>query len=318
MEPVPHRIMPAELRCFLCSSDARRTVWRLTGLQVRALWKVLDRHLSEAAFGPLTAECDVVQFECCSCGFRFFNPVLAGGSMFYEELEKDNYYVERRPEFDFALTVCAREKADSVLDVGGGEGAFLDLARAEGMTTFGLELNPRAAAVAAGKGHRTLNKLLEDVSARDLDGGVQVLTLFQVLEHVPDPRAFIRHCTSLVKKGGIIVVAVPNDRGVHRLLPFDPANMPPHHVSRWRRRDLEYLGETSGLTVFARGADPLYGRGLQDFWLLHNRLAEAIDAPLHPGGQWLPETVSWFYRKLGARHYLPRWGLSIYVAYRKS
>ena len=47
-------------------------------------------------------------------------------------------------------------------------------------------------------------------------------------------------------------------------------------------------------------------------------LAAAIDAPLHPGGQWLPETVSWFYRKLGARHYLPRWGLSIYVAYRKS
>ena len=317
MNPDLSPTTPPPLRCLLCNGAALDVVWKLTGADVRALWSALGRNLSEPAFGPLASQREVAQYECRRCGFRFFDPGLAGGGKFYEELEQGGYYVEGRPEFDFALALSRDEGAKSVLDVGGGEGAFLDLARGAGLATFAVELNARAAELCARKGHRTLQKLLEEISPAELDGGVDMLTLFQVVEHVPDPRAFLRQAARLVKSGGLIIVAVPNNLGQHQVHPYDPANMPPHHVSRWRMRDLERLGAECGLRVAARGADPLYGAGLEGFWLIHNRLAGAIGRPQHPGGTWLPKSLSFLYRKLGCRHYFPRRGLSIYVAYRK-
>src|SRR5687768_1709155 len=114
-----------ELHCLLCESASFAVVWKLKGADVRSLWKATGRNLSERAFGALTSDRDVTQLECRACGFRFFDPALAGGSRFYEELEQGEYYSEDRPEFDFALKLCRREQAKSVLDVGGGEGAFL-------------------------------------------------------------------------------------------------------------------------------------------------------------------------------------------------
>jgi 2-polyprenyl-3-methyl-5-hydroxy-6-metoxy-1,4-benzoquinol methylase len=309
--------VPPGLRCLLCGGSTFTTVWRLTGEDVRTLWKTRGLHLSEGAFGPLTPQRECAQFECCACGFRFFDPSLAGNGKFYEELEQRDYYVVTRPEFDFALQISRREHLKSVLDVGGGDGAFLDRARAAGLTTFAVELNAHAAEICARKGHQTLRKLLEDISPREVGGGVDILTLFQVIEHVPDPITFLRQAATLVRSGGIIVVAVPNNRGQHVVLPFDPANMPPHHVSRWRMRDLQQLGAKCGLRIVARGADILYGAGLAGFWLAHNRMAVAIGRSPHPGGEWLPKILSFVYRKLGCRYYFPRRGLSIYVAYRK-
>lgn len=308
---------PSGLRCLLCGGVPNGAVWTVTGADVRALWRAAGRPLSEAAFEGLATEREVTQFECGDCGFRFFDPSLAGGGNFYQELEQGDYYVKSRPEFDFALELGRREKIKSVLDVGGGDGAFLDHARAAGLTTFALELNAHAAELAARKGHRTLHRRLEDVTPAEVDGGVDMLTLFQVVEHVPEPVAFLKSAARLVKNGGLLIVAVPNNDGMHVLLPFDPANMPPHHVSRWRVRDLEKLGAVCGLPVAALDADPLHGRPMKEFWLLHNRLAPAIGRRPHPGGAWLPSVFTWLYRKLGCRHFFPRRGLSIYAAYRK-
>jgi SAM-dependent methyltransferase len=308
---------PIGLRCLLCGGVPSSAVWTLTGTEVRNLWRTAGRQLSEAAFQGLSADREVTQYACGECGFRFFDPGLAGMAKFYEELELGDYYVKNRPEFDFALKLCRCEHITSVLDVGGGQGAFLDRAREAGLTTFALELNAHAAEAAARKGHRTLNRRIEEVTPAELDGGVQMLTLFQVVEHVPDPVTFLQHAARLVKSGGLLLVAVPNNAGMHVLNPFDPANMPPHHVSRWRECDLERLGASCGLTTVARGADSLHGRPMLEFWLAHNRLSAAIGRRPHVGGTWLPQTVSWLYRKLGCRHYFPRRGLSIYFAYRK-
>ena len=308
---------PTGLRCLLCGGVPSGAVWTVTGADVRALWRAAGRPLAEAAFAGLPPDLAVPQHECGTCGFRFFDPGLAGSGTFYEELEQRDYYVQNRPEFEFALALARREQSKSVLDVGGGDGAFLDQARAAGLTTHALELNAHAAAVTARKGHRTLHRRLEEVTAADLDGGVDLLTLFQVVEHVPAPVAFLQSAARLVRSGGLLIVAVPNNDGMHVLLPYDPANLPPHHVSRWRARDLDQLGAACGLTVAARGADELFGGPMREFWLLHNRLAPAIGRRPHPGGAWLPAAVSWLYRKLGCRHFFPHRGLSIYAAYRK-
>jgi SAM-dependent methyltransferase len=305
------------LHCLLCGCGGLVSVWRLTGDEIRRLWQTVHHHLSEEAFGVLRPDTQVVQWECSNCGFRFFDPALAGSGKFYEELEGGGYYVQSRPEFDFAISHCVQREVRTVMDVGGGQGAFLDRAREFGWQTFAVELNTAAAEVCARKGHRTFRKRLEDISPDELDRNLDALTLFQVIEHVPDPRAFLTSAARLVKPGGLIVVAVPNEKGIFRLLPFDPANMPPHHVSRWRKRDLARLGQACGLELNALGADILYGSGIQEFWLKHNSLASAIGRRAYPGGTPAAKVFAQLYRKLGCRYWLPRRGLSIYAAFRK-
>jgi SAM-dependent methyltransferase len=185
------------------------------------------------------------------------------------------------------------------------------------MKTLGLELNPTAAAISAGKGHRMLSCRLAEVSLVEIGAGVDLLTLFQVVEHVPAPRDFLQQAVRLVRPGGFLVVAVPHEEGMFRWLPWDPANMPPHHVSRWRRCDLVRLGESCGLRVHSVSADVLFGRALETYFQLHNRLARRIGAPVRFGGNWLPRALSLAYRALGCRHYFPRKGLAVYAAFQK-
>ena len=307
----------AQLACLLCGSPDLRHVLRFDGAMIRKLWQACDRALTEEAYGAFRPETEVILFECHQCGFRFFDPRLAGSGRFYEELEHAGYYVAERPEFRFALNLCRQENIRKLLDVGGGEGAFLDLAKAAGLETYGLELNQQAAELSAGKGHRMLSRPLEELSAQDLGGPVDMLTLFQVVEHVPDPKSFLKAAAVLVRPGGLIVVAVPNRFGLRRVQPLDPANLPPHHVSHWRMKDLKHLGEVSGLQWHSQGADVLFGGDIKAFWLAHNRQCRAIGCPPRFGGAWFPNLVSLLYRKLACRYYSPRWGLSIYAAYRK-
>jgi SAM-dependent methyltransferase len=305
------------LHCLLCGREGLVSVGQLTGDEIRRLWRAANHQLSEEAFGVLGANMPVVLWECCNCGFRFFDPALAGSGKFYEELERVGYYVQSRPEFEFAISLFMKREIQTVMDVGGGEGAFLDRARQLGWQTFGVELNETAAEACARKGHRTFRKRLEDISPEELNRNLDALTLFQVVEHVPDPRAFLTSAARLVKPGGLIVVAVPNENGIFRLLPLDPANMPPHHVSRWRKGDLARLGRACGLELVAMGADILYGSNIQEFWLKHNTLASAIGRRPYPGGTRAPKVISLLYRKLGCRYWLPLRGLSIYAAFRK-
>ena len=304
------------LRCLLCDSSESRPVWELSGSEIRRLWLASRRKLTEVAYGALLPTTNVNLFECLHCGFRAFNPQLAGGSLFYEELERGGYYNDFRPEFDFALNLCSSGKARKILDVGSGQGAFLNLAKKAGLQTFAVELNEQAASISAVR-HRTLSKPLEEISPDDLGGEVDALTLFQVIEHVPNPIAFMTAAARLVGPGGFLVVSVPNRPGLRWLNRWDPANLPPHHVSHWRFADLLRLGAACGLRWHSQGADALVGRDIETSWLTHNVLSAAIGRRPRPGGAWLPKFVSLLYRKLGCRYYFPRWGLSIYAAFRK-
>lgn len=310
-------INPA-LHCLLCHAANSRVVWQISGRELRELFKVGSRTLSDAAFGRITPDFMISLHQCQPCGFEFFDPALAGSGEFYEELEQTVYYPETRPEFGFALDFCAERKVRRLIDVGCGDGAFLDRVRAHGVNTLGLELNEHAAAAAAAKGHLVLSKDLAQVTPEELGGHVEFLTLFQVIEHVPDPCGFLRLAAGLVAPGGYLMISVPNRFGSCRLIPYDPANLPPHHVSRWREKDLVALSVACGLRTVENGADPLYGGDLLKFALLHNRLASAIGRRPRVGGEWLPKLLSFAYRKLGLRHFLPFRGPSIYAVLQRS
>lgn len=72
---------------------------------------------------------------------------------------------------------------------------------------------------------------------------------FQVLEHVYDVRGFMTDLSALVKPGGRLIIAVPNNEPyIRRFNPYNAWNCPPHHVGLWNRASLEAMGRLFGLT----------------------------------------------------------------------
>jgi len=303
--------------CPLCGSHAIREIDALSGEQIAALWRCTGRQFSAEAMRPMTKDSTVSLYSCGACGFRFYDPRFAGSAHFYEEMMQQEYYAAVKPEFEFVLRFAQRQRVKRVLDVGGGDGPFLDLARAKNMETFGVELNPLAVARAVAKGHRMLNKKLEEVPLDEIDGGVDLVTLFQVVEHVPNPVEFVQAASRLLRPEGYMAIAVPNEYRGLGLLPYDPANWPPHHVTRWRKKDFSRLAALAGMRVVARGSDILYGAMIERFIISHNELSEAIGLRRYRVGKRFARIVSFLYRKSGCKYFFPRLGLSIYAILQK-
>jgi SAM-dependent methyltransferase len=303
--------------CPICSSTTISVSDTLSGAQIRQLWAALDNQIGESAYGSISKDTEVNLHLCDPCGFRFYNPEFAGSAEFYEDLMTKKTYPLGGPEFDHAINFAGRHGITRVLDVGGGEGAFLDLARKSGLETLGVELNRNASEVSAGKGHRMFNKPMEDIDLAELDGGAEMLTLFQVVEHVSAPVEFVTSAARLVRPGGYINIAVPSDRRMLGLLKHDPADWPPHHVSRWRINDLKEIGVRSGLEVVECQADLLTGSAILWALRLHNKLEAALGNRQHIVPTGIASILSLVYRALKLKHVLPFHGLSLHIVLRK-
>ena len=92
-----------------------------------------------------------------------------------------------------------------LLDYGAGTGSFMQQAIRGGWQTVGVEPNETARAMALEKG-LNLEKNGNELTTSDFD----VITLWHVLEHIPDLDGSILKFKSLLKPNGILVLALPN------------------------------------------------------------------------------------------------------------
>ncbi|HMB62807.1 MAG TPA: class I SAM-dependent methyltransferase [Eudoraea sp.] len=92
-----------------------------------------------------------------------------------------------------------------LLDVGAGTGDFLSRARYGGWKIQGVEPNP----MARGKASERNVKLVEDLNACS-GRKYNVITLWHVLEHLPDLDGDLNKLVGLLDKNGVLVIAVPN------------------------------------------------------------------------------------------------------------
>lgn len=100
----------------------------------------------------------------------------------------------------------------NLLDVGCATGEFLDAFKAaSGWDVIGLEIVPEAAAAAREKGLTIVEKNLAEanLSASSFD----VISLWDVLEHMPDPAGSLQICFELLKAGGMLVLKCPDPAG---------------------------------------------------------------------------------------------------------
>lgn len=95
-----------------------------------------------------------------------------------------------------------------LLDVGCGTGDFLLTAKQNGWNVKGIEPNPQAREIANSKTNNAVSNIesLLDLEKQSFD----VITLWHVLEHLPNLKEHIQLFQSLLKPNGRLVIAVPN------------------------------------------------------------------------------------------------------------
>jgi 2-polyprenyl-3-methyl-5-hydroxy-6-metoxy-1,4-benzoquinol methylase len=96
-----------------------------------------------------------------------------------------------------------------ILDIGCARGVFLSGMLENGWDTFGLELDEETASYA--KNILGLNiKTGELADANFENDFFDVITIWHVLEHLPDPFLTITECKRILKPEGLLVIAIPN------------------------------------------------------------------------------------------------------------
>jgi 2-polyprenyl-3-methyl-5-hydroxy-6-metoxy-1,4-benzoquinol methylase len=94
-----------------------------------------------------------------------------------------------------------------LLDLGCGEGQFLEFARRAGWTVTGVDFDRKAVESARSRG---LDIRLGGVDALGADERFDGITMSHVIEHVHDPLATLAACRKLLEPGGWIWVQTPN------------------------------------------------------------------------------------------------------------
>lgn len=211
--------------------------------------------------------------QCQACGLFFRNPRPTQGEIArsydtggtYSAWQEEE--VARATMWERRAALVARfAKSGRLLDIGTGDGRFLQTSRSLGYNVSGTEVSAAGAAYAQRKG---LNVTMGQIIEIDLPGeSFDIITLWHVLEHVPEPATVLRKAHSLLRPGGLLAVAVPNEENFFvgrrlgrstRASPFDPLPFGGEiHLTYFTPTTLCRTLERAGFQIFEFGVDDLY------------------------------------------------------------
>jgi len=169
-------------------------------------------------------------------GIRYFFPLIVGNDIFYEQLQKyDWYYQKNKNEYDFVSNFTVNKR---ILEIGCGEANFYPISNCSNYV--GLEFNKAAIEKCKNKGLTVFKRSIADFSEKNLNT-FDVVCSFQVLEHVDSPIKFLQDSLKCLKKGGYLIISLPSEDSFIKLAHNNILNIPPHHLTRWTDKSFAWL-----------------------------------------------------------------------------
>jgi len=155
--------------------------------------------------------------QCRSCGLVYANPRYEKNAILhnYEEAIDRLYMDEREGRvLTFRRNLSPLEKlvrpvsARKLLDIGCHIGVFLEIAQERGWEAWGIEPSRWATEQAQRRGLRVTASILEE--AGFTDEFFDVVTMWDVIEHLTDPTNELQEVNRVLKKGGLICIHTMN------------------------------------------------------------------------------------------------------------
>ena len=273
------------MNCRLCNSS--NTV---------KLFQACDKH-GRHIFNPAD------HFEilrCRDCQAVFVSNIQVN-SGYYSQYYPNNYYdsvlshgfLNYLVRLMARVSIKAKEKAIlkqlrvtknqklKILDIGCGNGEFLQYLDNNKFEKYGIEINPQGYHMCENKGIRMFDKDLKDLNVES--NFFDVVTLWHVLEHLEKPRELLIAAKKVLKENGILVIATPNTDSLGfkfgRNFWFHLDS--PRHLILYNNQCLEYLLKSAGFEVIHEGR-LYYDYPLDLFWSLRDSWLKYFIYPFYP------------------------------------
>jgi len=151
-------------------------------------------------------------YQCAKCRLAFTHPQPDALDEQYDSAYFDLY----RSRHEFRLKrgdarlrrIELMKEPGTLLDIGCSLGYFVEAANDRGWRASGVEISPYAAEQARGLGLDVKTGVLEDAGYPD--GAFDCVTMWDVLEHVPDPTRHMLEVRRVLADGGLVVIGTPN------------------------------------------------------------------------------------------------------------
>lgn len=201
--------------------------------------------------------------QCVPCTMVFVNPRLK--TEFVYNIYKDHYFNRPSDGYDnYTLTAhlriktfekwyvqikkfCASAKGQA-LDIGCAAGYFLDILKKDHWQTEGIELDTTMHADLLNRSYQAFNQPIETFTPTH---SYDLITLFDVIEHLPNLQADIKKLHDMLNPGGMVALVTPNVTSTQRKLfgkrwfQFKPLE----HIYYFSPATMRLLAEKNGFSV---------------------------------------------------------------------
>jgi SAM-dependent methyltransferase len=231
-------------KCILCGGEINKIRnWP---------WKDIKQAYCQLSELPIPEEIPKIDYaimKCEMCSLLFADPQTPGSSEFYRWIaEVPNYYQEFRWEWGRVLGAIVSHPKTRMLEIGCGSGNFLQYASERGNADVtGLDTNPESVAKAKARGLRAHCLDVEQYVFENPSIKFDVICAYHCLEHVSDPKQFIKSMQRILVPDGRIALSVPYSPTSCEVFEWDCLNLPPHHLTRWNKASLERLAFEVGM-----------------------------------------------------------------------
>ena len=201
-------------------------------------------------------------WQCVTCGLgradtKDFDPGAYYTADYFCGGRSDGYSDYRgaepvlRREFAHSADFIRRfSNGSRLLDLGCAYGFFLKEAAKRHFEILGIELAEDAAELCRQAGLNVLSGIADEANMTRI-GEVDVITMFDVIEHLPQPRESLALCVRYLKPGGVIVITTGDFASLAARWAGSKWRLmtPPQHLWFFTRESLRRMAATLGLTM---------------------------------------------------------------------
>lgn len=208
--------------------------------------------------------------KCTVCGTLFANLSFENEKTSIEVQDLyDHYYDVANFNLPKAAEISLQKMVDSfagfrqtgnLVDIGFGEGGMLSVAEKNGWKCFGTELSPQSLKYGAERGWTVSSDA--DSDERFPKNGFDVVTMVELIEHVPNPDFFFETAHKLLRPTGLLFLTTPNNNSINqRWLGADWSVIaPPEHITIYSPNGMRKALQRNGFaltTIKTEGFNPI-------------------------------------------------------------